>query len=387
MGNRYSKWLLCMMLALLLTGFTNVFTAEAASHDLRAKVAAGELVQKVDAFAVIYDSTLSMNDMYKGKSKLSQEQSLVKLFNETIPDLKLTSASRAFGQFKPFAGTTTQALLGPGDYSKSALPDAIAPLKVGSGFSPLDAALDGVTADLKSQTGQLAVIAFSDGEDMEMYNPVAAAQRMKSAYGDRVCIYTVHIGESAAGRKVMQAVADAGKCGSMVTGDSISSPDAMSNFVETVFLKKGEPKPIVKEEPKPVVQEVKAPAEAAPVVVAAEPVTMTLNILFATGKSNIQPKYHNEIKKVADFMKEHPDAKMEIQGHTDNVGKAAFNKKLSQARANSVMKYLTTKFGIEKDRLTAVGYGLEKPIASNKTKEGRAKNRRVQAVAQGTVVK
>jgi OOP family OmpA-OmpF porin len=173
----------------------------------------------------------------------------------------------------------------------------------------------------------------------------------------------------------------------MVTGDSIASPEAMSNFVETVFLKKGEPKPIVKEEPKPVVEEIKAPAEAAPVVVATEPVSMTLNILFATGKSNIQPKYHNEVKKVADFMKEHPDAKMEIQGHTDNVGNAAFNKKLSQARANSVMKYLTTKFGIEKDRLTAVGFGMEKPIASNKTREGRAKNRRVEAVAQGTVVR
>ena len=114
---------------------------------------------------------------------------------------------------------------------------------------------------------------------------------------------------------------------------------------------------------------------------------MTLNILFATGKSNIQPKYHNEIKKVADFMKEHPDVKMEIDGHTDSVGNAAFNKKLSQARANSVMKYLTTKFGIEKDRLTAVGFGMEKPIASNKTREGRAKNRRVEAVAQGTVVR
>jgi len=384
MGKSYAKWTLCLILALLLTGFTSIAAVEARSHDLQAKLAAGQLAQKVNAFEVIYDSTLSMNDMYKNNSKLSQEKSLVTLFNATIPDLKLVAAARAFGQFKSYGDTTTQLLFGPGDYSKSALPQAIAPLKEGSGFSPLDAALDGATADLKSQTGQLAVIAFSDGEDMGYYKPVASAQKLKSAYGDRVCIYTVHIGESAVGRKVMQEVADAGQCGFMVTGDSISSPEAMAGFVEKVFLKKGEPKP----EPKPVVQEeVKAPAEEAPKVVVTEPVSITLNVEFDTGKSNIKPKYHNEIKKVADFMKEHPDAKMEIQGHTDNVGKAAYNLKLSQARADSVMKDLTTKFGIEKDRLTAVGYGETKPIASNATKAGKQQNRRVQAVAQGTVVK
>jgi OOP family OmpA-OmpF porin len=379
MAKRYVKWIVCMMSAFLLTGFSNV-----AAADLQAKLAAGELAQKVDAFEVIYDSTLSMNDMYKGSSKLNQEKSLVTLFNDTIPDLKLGAVGRAFGQFQPFGDTTTKALFGPGEYSKSALPQAIGAFKEGSGFSPLDAALDGATADLKSQTGQLAVIAFSDGEDMANYKPVAAAQRLKSAYGDRVCIYTVHIGESAAGRKVMQQVADAGQCGFMVTGDSISSPDAMSNFVEKVFLKKGEPKPI----PAPVVQEeVKAPAEEAPKVVVTEPVSIRIDILFDTGKSTIKPKYHNEIKKVADFMQQHPDAKMEIQGHTDNVGKAAYNQKLSQARANSVMKYLTTKFGIAQDRLTAKGYGETKPIASNKTKAGKQQNRRVQAVAQGTVEK
>jgi len=182
----------------------------------------------------------------------------------------------------------------------------------------------------------------------------------------------------------MQQVADAGQCGFMVTGDSISSPGAMSDFVEKVFLKKGEPKPA----PAPVVQEeVKAPAAEAPKVVVTEPVSIKLDILFDTGKSVVKPKYHNEIKKVADFMKQHPDAKMEIQGHTDNVGGAAFNQKLSQARADSVMKYLTTKFGIAKDRLTAVGYGETKPIASNATKAGKQQNRRVQAVAQATVEK
>jgi OOP family OmpA-OmpF porin len=69
-----------------------------------------------------------------------------------------------------------------------------------------------------------------------------------------------------------------------------------------------------------------------------------------------------------------------IEGHTDNVDTAEYNQKLSEARANSVRQYLIDNFGIKASRLTAVGYGETKPIASNKTEEGRQKNRRVQAV-------
>ena len=68
---------------------------------------------------------------------------------------------------------------------------------------------------------------------------------------------------------------------------------------------------------------------------------------------------------------------IEVEGHTDNVGKAEVNKKLSQKRADAVKDYLIKK-GIEADRLSAIGYGSEQPIADNKTKEGRAQNRRVE---------
>jgi OOP family OmpA-OmpF porin len=112
---------------------------------------------------------------------------------------------------------------------------------------------------------------------------------------------------------------------------------------------------------------------------------MTLMINFDTGKSNIRPRYYNEVKKVADFMKKYPDTKMEIQGHTDNVGKPALNKRLSQARANAVKNLLIKKYKVNAKRLTAVGYGPDKPIASNATKEGKAQNRRVQAVVQTSV--
>ena len=373
------------------------FASAITAVDLNPKITSNQLAQKTNAFEVIFDATLTMNDAYKSGSKLSQEKFLITLMNDTIPNLKLTAAARAFGQFSAFGAPTSKSLFGPTDYTKSSLPQAIAPFTSGRGLSPLDAALDGATSDLQSQSGQLAVIAFSDGEDMATFAPVPAAQRMKSAYGDRVCIYTVHLGDHPDGKKLMQQVADAGQCGFMVTGDSISTPEGMADFVEKVFLKTyiAEQRPaaraevaVVKEEPKPVVKEefveVKAQAQEAPKVVVSEPVTIELNVQFATGKSNIQAKYHNEIKRVADYMTKYPETKAAIEGHTDNVGKEAANVKLSQNRANSVKNYLVSKFKIGSSRIEATGYGPKKPITSNSTKEGRQKNRRVTAVFSST---
>jgi OOP family OmpA-OmpF porin len=109
-------------------------------------------------------------------------------------------------------------------------------------------------------------------------------------------------------------------------------------------------------------------------------VTIVLNVEFDTNKAVVKDKYRNEIKKVADFMKTYPNTTAVIEGHTDNVDTAEYNQKLSDERANSVRQYLINNFGIKASRLTAVGYGLTKPIASNATEEGRQKNRRVQAV-------
>jgi OOP family OmpA-OmpF porin len=81
-------------------------------------------------------------------------------------------------------------------------------------------------------------------------------------------------------------------------------------------------------------------------------------------------------------MKAYPETNAVIEGHTDNVGKAEYNDRLSDARAKSVRQYLIDKFGIDASRITSAGYGMNKPIASNDTKEGRQKNRRVEAVLE-----
>jgi len=103
-----------------------------------------------------------------------------------------------------------------------------------------------------------------------------------------------------------------------------------------------------------------------------------IGVNFAFDSYKITPKYLEEIKKVANFMGENPGYRVVLSGHTDSVGAEAYNQKLSEKRANAVAKALE-ELGVSADKITAVGYGELKPVASNKTKEGRAENRRVEA--------
>lgn len=104
-----------------------------------------------------------------------------------------------------------------------------------------------------------------------------------------------------------------------------------------------------------------------------------LAIAFDTNKAEIKPKYEADLKVLGDFLAEFPKAKGEISGHTDSVGSKELNQKLSQRRADSVKKYLVDKYGVDAARISAKGYGMTRPIASNKTKEGKAQNRRIEA--------
>ncbi|WP_224981960.1 OmpA family protein [Geomonas agri] len=128
------------------------------------------------------------------------------------------------------------------------------------------------------------------------------------------------------------------------------------------------PAPVVA--PTPVAPPAPAPKLCSPAVI---------NIQFDTNKADIKPQYRDELKTVAAFLNEFPNATGVIEGHTDNVGSKALNMKLSQRRADTIRNYLVKELGIAPERIKAVGYGPNKPIASNKTKAGKAKNRRIES--------
>ena len=103
------------------------------------------------------------------------------------------------------------------------------------------------------------------------------------------------------------------------------------------------------------------------------------NIYFHTNKATFQEISYEPLNQLADILNKYPNAKLTIEGHTDNTGSNAYNLTLSNNRAKAVVDYLVNK-GIAVSRLNAVGYGEEKPVTTNKTAEGRTLNRRVELI-------
>lgn len=107
--------------------------------------------------------------------------------------------------------------------------------------------------------------------------------------------------------------------------------------------------------------------------------SVELKVLFDTGKYEVKPAFYGELRKLAVFLRKNPSSSVIIEGHTDNVGSAKSNEKLSQHRASAIADVMVTKFRIPKNRVNAKGFGEANPIASNDTHQGRESNRRVVA--------
>ena len=107
-----------------------------------------------------------------------------------------------------------------------------------------------------------------------------------------------------------------------------------------------------------------------------ETLSIDLHIKFKTNSSEFSDD-NGEVKELADFLTKYDHTSLVIEGHTDSAGSAAYNKNLSQKRADAVKTMLVSNYGIDASRIDAIGYGEEKPLASNDTAEGQAQNRRV----------
>lgn len=126
------------------------------------------------------------------------------------------------------------------------------------------------------------------------------------------------------------------------------------------------------------------PAPVEPVVYeeveeVAEAVRVELDVKFDFDKADVKQDSYSDIENLAEFMKQYPQTATTVEGHTDSTGNAAYNQKLSERRAAAVRDTLVNQYGVEADRVNAVGYGKDRPVADNATNEGRAINRRVEA--------
>jgi len=105
-----------------------------------------------------------------------------------------------------------------------------------------------------------------------------------------------------------------------------------------------------------------------------------VGLTFPSGRATIQPEYFSLLTKLQRAIREYPNSKVVIEGHTDNIGNDSYNLNLSTERARAVQQYLMANMGLSEERVQAVGYGEERPIANNQTDEGRMQNRRIDVV-------
>ncbi len=114
-------------------------------------------------------------------------------------------------------------------------------------------------------------------------------------------------------------------------------------------------------------------------------VSISLNAQFDNDSAVVKPEYHADIEKLANFLKRFPNTDVEIGGHASNVGKPAYNLKLSQRRADAVAEVLVSQFGIDRSRVKSVGYGVTKPKVAGNSKAAHAANRRIEGVVTASV--
>ncbi len=115
-----------------------------------------------------------------------------------------------------------------------------------------------------------------------------------------------------------------------------------------------------------------------------EAISEEVLIEFDFDSSELRPNEYGDVRRIAEFMREHPQADAVIEGHTDSMGTDRYNQRLSQERARALLDRLVDVEGIAASRISATGYGESRPIASNDTDEGRQRNRRVTGKADGT---
>jgi OOP family OmpA-OmpF porin len=378
---------------------------------------------KIDAFAVLFDASGSMGNridphwffFWRGTKELDVAKEFVSRMNKTLPELDYQGALRTFGHPSAVSKEKTALFFGLTQYSKTGFQNGLDTIKRPGGLTPMAEAIDATNKDLKSIEGQIAVIIISDGD--RITNAVNAAKAMKEKYGERLCIYTVHVGNNPGGKAFMEELSQIGQCGFSVNASDSSSAEALADFVEKVFLDKyidsdgdgvydhldqcpGTPKGVKVDEngcpiPKPKLKPTPAAApldsdrdgvyddkDQCPNTPSGAQVDergcwVIRTVKFGFDKYTIKEQYYPRLNKVVGILKNIQTLRVEIAGHTDNMGTATYNQALSEKRAQAVKAYLVSK-GISTNRLTTVGYGLTKPVASNATEEGRAKNRRVE---------
>lgn len=308
-----------------------------------------KMVPKVDHFILFVDQSGSMYMTHEKQKdlKIRLAKQVLADMNEIIPELGYEGAIELFAPM--------QEALSPRVYERQAFGRAIAgireDLNIYGRLTPMGPGIVGLDPVLARMPGRKAIIIFSDGEANKGSNPVVEARLMANKYSD-LCFHVVSFADTAQGHATLEHISQIGNCGIFANGAILlQDKHALAQFVKDVFY---EEVPETREE-----------------------VIILRGIHFDFDKYNIKPEWVPVLDEGVSILKEHPEIKIVIEGHTDAIGTEEYNQKLSERRAKAVYDYFVSQ-GIAPKRMQTIGFGESRPKADNSTEEGRAINRRVE---------
>lgn len=311
---------------------------------------------KVDAFVVVMDASSSMNFDYADRRNFYTAKDVVTHMNQTIPELGYKAALVGFGSGSCVNREDARVVYGPATYRRTDFANGLSMLECAGGVTPMSRGIDVGGETVKTGSGKVALILVSDFWEINTGDVIAAAEKLKADYANRLCIHTIKVGDSHQSDELMAALAGVNGCGSSVDAASLASSAAMANYVTDVLL---EPAPVA-------------------AVVTYEKTTMSATALFDLDKAILKDEGKTALHTLDESIKARGAtiADIHVIGHTDSEGTEEYNMGLSIRRAEAVRDYMVSE-GIDPSIIDVSGEGEANPVASNATREGRAQNRRV----------
>ncbi|MFP3982762.1 MAG: OmpA family protein [Desulfurivibrionaceae bacterium] len=358
---------------MLLNGCASKVPEKDYSPDLlKSQLDEKNLRQKTDRLIVVIDG--------QGGLELEKAYRLLQAMEKSIPSsVNYEKVFRIYGWDVESFSEEVSVLFGLNDQTEQGIEEFIVTkCMADSVLDPLSMTFDSLAMELPDVKGSNALVVISNGKHRREKD-LESLDYLKKALTDRLCVYPVLMGDDSKGETHLETVAETGGCGYLAEGESLMSAPAMTDFVRDIFFTPAGVLPLgeIKEkEPDPA----KETADIEEMLSRDKKIKLVLNVEFDFDKSEIRPMFHDEIKKVADFLKTYPHTRALLEGHTDSVGPESYNQKLSLRRARSVRNYLVDELGIDKDRLMVRGAGETEPVADNSSAAGRQRNRRMVAV-------
>jgi OOP family OmpA-OmpF porin len=336
------------------------FAAEAVmeKEEVPSVVVSKEIVKTADNFVVLLDASSSMNEPYLDTkmSKLDAVKKLLKDRNAILPDLGYNAGVYLVSNFKPIY------MMQKYDRDKFAAALDQLPAKA-SGPTLFVEGLHKLRGVLAGLSGRTVVFLFTDGSYTPtpgMKKPVEIAREIAEKHN--VCFYVISTAKGDQEKAILKAVSSINECSRVVPFDQV--------FEKPVYLAGAL-----------FVIETRIEKYLTTVYRLAD--VKIDNILFDTNSVQIRPEYNDELTILGEFLNNNPGTYVVLTGFTDNTGSPEYNLGLARRRAESVEAYLMDKFNVSVGQIVTQWYGIDDPVTSNDSSEGRQQNRRVESIVMG----